>query len=96
MDPNAFPATPKQNSLLLICVTHLQIIQETLEVKSSLLCIPVAVGPNVFKTGSRKHSIMVLCEAKGQVLNAFQTQGGRVRRNTGELWALRLSVHWVS
>jgi hypothetical protein len=66
-----FPAAPKQNSLLLFCITHLQIIQETLEVQSSLLRIPVAIGPNVLKTGGRKHSIMVLCKAKGQMLSAF-------------------------
>lgn len=45
---------------LFFYTTYLQIFQETLEVKPSLLCIPVAIGPNVFKTSSGKHSIMVL------------------------------------
>lgn len=49
-----------QKSPLLFSTTHLQITQEALEVEASLLRVPVAIGADVLKTGSRKHGIMVL------------------------------------
>lgn len=57
--------------LLYHLITHLQIIQETLEVKSSLCCIPIVIGPNVFKSSGSKHSIMILCKQRGKNVNGF-------------------------
>lgn len=66
-----FPAPPDTMGLclLFILIAHLQIIQETLEIESSLRCIPIVIGPNVFKSSSSKHTVMILCKQKGETVN---------------------------
>lgn len=66
--------------LLFHLITYLQIVQETLEVKSSLRCIPIVIGPNVFKSSGRKYTIMILCKQRGKTLNVFTNTRRRNRK----------------
>lgn len=92
-----FPDPPDTTRLCLLfhLITHLQITQETLKVKSSLCCIPIAIGPNVFKSSSRKYTIMIICKQRGKTSNAFTNTGGINEKDTSQLpgpW----NVHWVT
>lgn len=66
-----FPDPPDTRGFCLLfhLITYLQIVQETLEIKSSLRCIPIVIGPNVFKSSGRKYTIMILCKQRGKTLN---------------------------
>lgn len=72
-DPKTLPCSSWHHRGLFTfhLIAHLQIIQETLEIESSLRCIPIVIGPNVFKSSGRKHTVMILCKQKGKKLNAL-------------------------
>lgn len=68
-----------------LITTYLQVIQETFQVKSSLCCIPIVIGPNVFKSSRGKYTIMILCKQMGESFSVFSSS-----RRQG--WKIQVSV----